>query len=99
MLKITTCLTLLAVMATPALAALPPQYQRQAEFAAVLDAATDALGVSHLIDAVEMTGPDRFIVRSGSCSVTVRILDAPGDHAAGWVGPREFTAKADALQC
>ena len=99
MLKMMTCLTLLAGMATPTIAALPPQYQRQAEFAAVLDAATEALGIGHLIDAVEMTGPDCFIVRSGSCSVTVRIFDTPGDHAPGWVGPREFTAKAEPLRC
>jgi hypothetical protein len=98
MLKIMTCLTLL-VAATPALAALPPQYQRQAEFTAVLDAATEALGVNLLIQAIEMTDPDVFVVRSGECSVTVRIVDAPSKKEPGWVGPREFEAKADAVVC
>lgn len=99
MLKIMTCLTLLVAATTPTLAALPPQYQRQAEFTAVLDAATEALGVSRLIQAIEMTEPDVFVVRSGECSVTVRIVDAPSKKEPGWVGPRAFEAKADAVAC
>ncbi|KQT48545.1 hypothetical protein ASG47_09390 [Devosia sp. Leaf420] len=99
MLKIMTCLTLLVAATTPTLAALPPQYQRQAEFTAVLDAATEALGVSRLIQAIEMTEPDVFVVRSGECSVTVRIVDAPSKREPGWVGPMAFEAKADAVVC
>lgn len=99
MLKMTTCLTLLAIASTPTLAALPPQYQRQAEFTAVLEAATEALGVSRLIEAIEMTEPDVFVVRSDACSVTVRIVDAPSKKEPGRVGPREFEAKADGVVC
>ncbi|KKB78947.1 hypothetical protein VW35_09205 [Devosia soli] len=93
------CLTLLTAATTPAIAALPPHYQRQAEFAAVLEAATVAMGIGRLIDAVEMTGPDAFMVKSGGCSVIVRIVDAPKKKEPGWVGPREFEARADAVVC
>ena len=87
------------ISTVPALAALPPQYQRQAEFAAVLDVATETFGISRLIDGIEMTEPDVFSVRSGACTLIVRIVDTPQEHNAGWVGPREFSAVADALSC
>jgi len=97
-----TCVLSLAALiaaTTPALAALPPQYQRQAEFAAVLEAATDAFGVSRLVDAIEMVETDVFSVRAGNCTITVRILDTPAKREPGWVGPREFTAVPDPVAC
>lgn len=97
--KLVMSLTLVLVATLPAFAALPPQYQRSAEFAAVLDIATEVLGIGQLIDAIELTETDVFSVRSGTCTLVVRIVDAPKEHEAGWVGPREFEAVADPLAC
>lgn len=89
--------TLIAAMAfgllgsSAALAALPPQYQRQAELLAIIgDAAVvDSFGFSG-IEGIELNGVDHYIVRGGDCLLDVRIEDLPNEHAAGWVGPREF---------
>jgi hypothetical protein len=97
--KLVMCLMLVSAMPLPALAALPPHYQRQAELNAVVTVATDVLGIGNLIDAVELTEPDVFSVRSGECTLIVRIVDTPGKHEPGWVGPREFTAVPAPLAC
>ncbi len=97
--KLAMCLTLALATTLPAMAALPPQYQRRAELTAVLDAATDIFGIGKIIDAIEYSGPDVYAVRSGACTLTVRIVDAPKQREPGWVGPREFQAVADPLAC
>ncbi|MBO9590495.1 hypothetical protein [Devosia sp.] len=97
--KLVMCLTLVLATTLPAMAALPPQYQRRAELTAVLNVATETFGIGHIIDAVEFTAPDVYSVRSGSCTLTVRIVNAPKEHAPGWVGPREFEAVPDPLAC
>lgn len=97
--KLVMCLTLVLVTTLPTMAALPPQYQRRAELTAVLNVATETFGIGHIIDAVEFTEPDVYSVRSGSCTLTVRIVNAPKEHAPGWVGPREFEAVPDPLAC
>lgn len=97
--KLVMSLTLVLVTTLPALAALPPQYQRRAELTAVLNVATETLGIGNIIDAIEFTGPDVYAVRSGTCTLTVRIVDAAKEHAPGWVGPREFEAVPDPLTC
>lgn len=97
--KLVMSLTLVLVTTLPALAALPPQYQRRAELTAVLDVATETLGIGKIIDAIEYVGPDAYSVRSGTCALTVRIVDAPKELAPGRVGPREFTAVPDPLAC
>lgn len=97
--KLVMCLTLVLATTLPAVAALPPQYQRRAELTAVLNVATDALGIGKIIDAVEWTEPDVYSVRSGACTLTVRIVDTPKKREPGWAGPREFQAVPDPLTC
>lgn len=97
--KLVMCLTLLFGTTLPCLAALPPHYQRSAEFAAVLTAATEVLGIGNLIDAVELSEPDIYSVRSGACTLIVRIVDTPKEQKPGWAGPREFEAVPDPLAC
>jgi len=89
----------LAIAATPAEAALPPHYQRQAEFEAVLRAAVETFGIAAPIDAVRMLEPDRFEVRAGDCVLVVQIVDEPGGHGEGWVGPRRFAAVPGVPAC
>lgn len=93
------CLTLVLAATLPALAALPPHYQRQAELTAVLNIATEVLGIGQLIDGIELSEPDVYSVRSGPCTLTVRIVDTPKKREPGWVGPREFEAVPDPLTC
>jgi hypothetical protein len=97
--KLILCLALIGATTLPALAALPPQYQRRAELTAVLDVATDTLGIGNIIDAIERTEPDVYSVRAGTCTLTVRIVDTPKKREPGWVGPREFQAVPDPLNC
>lgn len=97
--KLMMCLTLAMVTTLPAVAALPPQYQRQAEFVAVLEAATEVLGIGALIDGIELSEPDVYSVDSGACTLTVHIVDTPKKREPGWVGPREFEAVPDPLTC
>ncbi|MCR6635659.1 hypothetical protein [Devosia sp.] len=97
--KLVMCLTLAFATTLPALAALPPQYQRQAELTAVLNIATEVLGIGQLIDGIELSEPDVYSVRSGTCTLTVRIVDTPKKREPGWAGPREFEAVPDPLAC
>lgn len=83
----------------PSLAALPPHIQRQAEIDAVLRAAVEILGIGQPVDAISFIETDRYEVRSGDCTMVVRILDAPGQHPPGRVGPREFTVLPEAPKC
>lgn len=97
--KLVMCLTLVSATSLPALAALPPQYQRQAEFSAVLDAATEVFGMGLLIDGIELSEPDVYSVDSGACTLSVRIVDKSKKREPRWVGPREFEAVPDPLEC
>ena len=97
--KLVMCLTLITAMTLPALAALPPHYQRRAEFSAVLHVATEIFGIGKLIDAIEMSEPDVYSVRSGACTLLVRIVNTPKKHETGWAGPRDFQAVPDPLAC
>lgn len=94
-------LILMSVMMStlPSLAALPPHFQRQAEIDAVLQAAVDILGVAQPVDAIRFIETDRYEVRSGACTMVVRIVDTPGQRSQGLVGPRQFTALPEAPQC
>ena len=95
-------LTSIAMLAAtlPAVAALPPQYQRQAELQAVLVEATEQFGIGHLIESIVMTGADSYEVTGDGCRMTLTIEDAPQDKAAEpMVGPRQFTVKPGPLAC
>ena len=76
---------------TAVLAALPPQYQRQAELLAIIgdEAVVDTFGFDG-IESVELNGVDHYIVRGGDCLLDVMIEDLPNEHEEGWAGPREF---------
>lgn len=84
-------LGLVALATLPALAALPPQYQRQAELLAIIgdESVIDTFGFDG-IEGVELNGVDHYIVRGGDCMLDVMIEDLPNEHEAGWAGPREF---------
>lgn len=93
-------LGLTLVASSTALAALPPQYQRQAELLAIIgDSAVVDTFEMQGIDAVEYIDTDLFEVRGGGCTLEVRIIDTPGEHAPGWVGPREFSVELGQLNC
>jgi hypothetical protein len=84
----------------PAWAALPPQYQRQAELSAIIAdmGVAEAFGFGG-VDAIELIAPDHYVVRGGSCVLSVRIKDTPNRHEAGWAGPREFTLVVGTPAC
>lgn len=79
--------TFLALAALPAIAALPPHYQRARELAAVIDAAAAILEFKP-IESVTRIGDDLYRVETGDCTLDVRIEDTP--TPAGMVGPRQF---------
>ena len=84
---------LISLAATlPALAALPPQYQRQRELLTIINDmdVVDAFGFEG-IDAIELVAPDLYRARGGKCVLEVSIEDLPNTHGEGWAGPREFT--------
>ena len=80
------------VAALPAQAALPPQYQRQAELLAIIndEAVIAAFGFGG-IESIAFEGVDHYVVRGGDCRLDVTIKDLPNKHEGGWAGPREFT--------
>lgn len=84
-------MALVAITTLPALAALPPQYQRQRELQAILadNGVADAFGVEG-ISAIEYVEPDLYRVTGGACTLEVKIVDVPNTHGEGWAGPREF---------
>lgn len=95
-------LTSVAMLAAtlPAMAALPPQYQRQAELQAVLVEATELFGIGHLIESIVMIGRDVYEVTGDGCSATMTISDVPPKQGAEpMVGPRQFTVEAGELAC
>ena len=95
-------LTGLLALATclPVQAALPPQYQRQAELRAIIENmdVIDAFGFEG-IDAIVEVETDLWNVRSGNCVLAVRIEDVPNNHGEGWAGPRDFTVVVGEKTC
>lgn len=88
------------IASLPAAAALPPQYQRQAELRAIIENmdVVDAFGFEG-IEAIVEVEPDRWNVRSGHCVLEVRIEDVPDSHGEGWVGPRQFKVVVGEKTC
>ena len=98
--RMTLACMLLMLGTVAALAALPPQYQRQAELQAVIVEATEQFGIGHLIESIVMTGGDSYEVTGDGCRMTLTIEDAPQDKAAEpMVGSRQFTVKPGPLTC
>ena len=93
-------LPLILATALPALAALPPQYQRQRELLAIIEnaAITDEFGIEG-IESVESVGVDRYRVTGGRCALEVTIVDAPSTRPAGFTGPREFILEIGETVC
>jgi len=88
-----------ALTATPAAAALPPQYQRLAELRAVLNhpGVTGAFGVSEPIERIEYVRTDLYRVSAGRCHLDVRIVDLPTPRNV--VGGRRFEARPGQRVC
>lgn len=84
--------------ATPAAAALPPNYQRLAELRAVLNlpAVGDAFGLEP-IERIEYAARDLYRVSAGRCHIDVRIVDLPTPRNV--VGARRFAARAGRVVC
>jgi hypothetical protein len=82
-------LTSAAIM--PAAAALPPQYQRQAELAAIINdpSIADVFGFDG-ISSIEFVRPDQYRLTGGDCTLEVIVEDLPNEHPEGWAGPRQF---------
>lgn len=88
------------LFAAPALAALPPQYQRMVELHAVLDAA-DAGGVPDQLGeivGVAYIGPDLYEIYGETCTVLARIVSTP-QKGPLVVGPRQFEVRLDPPVC
>jgi len=92
-------LTLLG--ASTALAALPPQYQRQAELVAIIESpdVVEVFGIERPIEGVRITDVDVYEVTGGGCRMQVRIIDVPRTENGGIVGPRSFAVEAGELFC
>lgn len=87
-----------ALGATPAAAALPPQYQRLAELRAVLNhpGVTGAFA-SVPIERIEYVRTDLYRVSAGPCHLDVRIVDLPTPRNV--VGGRRFEARPGQRVC
>jgi hypothetical protein len=93
------CLIALLSMLSVARAALPPQYQRQKELAAIIadDEILAKLG-RRVIDRIEHVGQDLYRISTESCSLDVRIV-SDRDARPGFVGPRRFHLAIGAPAC
>ena len=90
---------LAAALATcPAMAALPPQFQRLAELRAVLanDDVAYAFGATP-IDSVTFVRTDLYRVTAGRCHVDARIVGLPMPN--NMVGARRFEVRAGQRVC
>lgn len=82
----------------PAEAALPPIYDRLAQFQTALDAgAARALELHGLIDRVERLDDGTFRVWTGRCFVTVRLKAIP--PPAGMVGGTDYEGELGEVSC
>ncbi len=93
-----TILATAAVLALPASAALPPPYQRLAEFRAVIShpEIASALGAD-LITRIEYVREDLYRVSGARCRLDLAIVTTPG--TPGLVGPRQFEVRATDRSC
>jgi hypothetical protein len=84
----------------PALAALPPHYQRQNELEAIIAHVVEEFGISKPIDSLVMKDTDFYEVISGACRMEVVIVDVPPEPGAEpMAGPRQFAVESGPLVC
>ncbi|MGD9740354.1 MAG: hypothetical protein AB7O56_08970 [Bauldia sp.] len=92
------------VAAAPAMAALPPIYQRTAELAAIVTAVSGSPDLETLgeVNAIEYVGVDLYEIRGATCTITAHIVTTPDKGPAAGppiVGPRQFTVQLDPVAC
>jgi hypothetical protein len=88
------------LLSLPALAALPPHYQRQDELGAIMAHVVDEFGIGRPIESIIMLGTDFYAVTSGPCRMEVMIVDlAPEPGAEQMAGPRRFAVESGPLVC
>lgn len=94
-----TALCLMALSASPAAAALAPNYQRLAELRSVIERpeVARALGEGAIVDRVEYVRTDLYRVSAGRCHVDVAIVELPVPR--GVVGPRRFDVRPGRRVC
>ena len=84
----------------PALAALPPHYQRQNELEAIIAHVIEEFGIDHPIDSIVMQDTDFYKVISGNCHMEVVIVDVPPEpNAEPITRPRQFAVESGPLVC
>jgi hypothetical protein len=81
----------------PAMAALPPQYQRLAELRAILDDSRVVGAFSRPIDKIERIAEDLYRLTAGTCTMDVAIKDNPS--RVNVVGPRSFLIDPAQMAC
>ena len=88
-----------ALVAVPASAALPPNYQRVAELKAVLadPKVGGAFPIEAPIERIEYVRPDLYRVSGGRCRLDVAIVDLP--TPPGVAGGRRFAVRPGRLVC
>jgi len=91
-------LSLVVLVASPAVAALAPNYQRLAELRAVLEhpGVNNALQDA-IVDRVEYVRTDLYRVTAGRCYVDVAIIGLPVPR--GVVGARRFEVRPGRKVC
>jgi hypothetical protein len=91
---------MLSLFTLPALAALPPHYQRQNELVAIIEHVVEEFGMSRPIESIQMLDQDLYEVTSGPCQMEVKIVDvAPAAGSEMMAGPRQFAVEAGPLTC
>jgi hypothetical protein len=83
-----------ALLAAPAWAALPPQWQRARELHGVVDKAVELFG-NRPIEAIERLEGGAYRVRGGGCELVVTIVPKPQTMP----GPLAFSLAPGKLSC
>lgn len=80
-------------------AALAPNYQRVAEFQAILNdpSVTDAFTIDQPIDRIEIIKTDLYRVTAGLCYINVAIVDVADKEPRP--GPRQFKVEVTDKSC
>ncbi len=90
---------LMLVGTTAAQAALSPYWQSAREFATIVNdpRVNAALKYEEPILSIGLTAPDTYALRTERCTLTVRIVDKPGEP--GLIGPRPFDIAVGKADC